>query len=575
MTGDNMPRTHRRGCCDTVGAFRPVTTRGRGVRPEGLRRPTRWCASLAILSFLAAPVAMADVPGAGADQPGDREGWSAPGEAVAPPADVNDGAGMDGVEQLVVRVRSGVRLSSERGRPGFRVTSPDVAGDRRDARERQRDEDRSRALAASLEALGVRSIVRAMRGEPADAALARSLRLDRYYLVRLREGADAEAVMARLRAEGELVEHVERDGVGGVAELVPNDPFFSFQYGLQNTGQAVQGAFGVPGADVDATNAWPMTTGADLVIAVLDSGVNQHVDLGGKVLPGWNVPNEDSVTTDACNSHGTHVSGIAAAIGDNGVGVAGMSWGALILPIVVVDPCNGFESWLADGIMIAVDAGVDVINMSLQYSAGTEYLHDAVKYAAAKGVVMVAASGNSGASVSYPAKWPETIAVGATNNSDQRWSSSNFGPELDLMAPGVNVYSLSGTVSYGFKTGTSMATPFVSGLAALMLSIDPALTPEAIREVLHATAADLGDPGFDELTGHGRLEAAAALESVFNASRVGDLNGDGVVDGTDLGMVLSAWGACAECTPEGCAADLDGDCVVDGRDIGLLLANWG
>ncbi|MCA9286801.1 MAG: S8 family serine peptidase [Phycisphaerales bacterium] len=480
--------------------------------------------------------------------------------AAAEPA---PGPAFAGGGQLVIRVRPGIVAGFDAGRPTLREGEAGKPG------------SASSKLAGILERQGVRSIHAAMRHTPSNAELARALRLDRYYTVRLAERADADATAATLRSFGMFVESAEVDPVGGVAGEVPNDPFFGLQYALENTGQTIQGTPGLSGADISAIEAWTTTVGSELVIAVLDSGVNPHVDLGAKILPGWNVPQNNDVTVDVCNSHGTHVSGIAAAIGDNGIGIAGLAWPALILPVVVVDPCTGFESWVADAITYATDAGADVINMSLQYSAGTDYLHDAVLYAAAQGVVMAAASGNSASGVSYPAKWPETIAVGATNNLDQRWPSSNFGPELDVMAPGVNVYSLSGTTAYKYLTGTSMATPMVSGLAALLLSVDPTLTPQDVRTAIETTTLDLGTPGFDSLTGFGRINAAAALAAVLPPPVPGDLNGDGVVDGADLGLMLSLWGACADCELIQCEGDLNLDCVVDGADLGVLLSNWG
>jgi subtilisin family serine protease len=196
-----------------------------------------------------------------------------------------------------------------------------------------------------------------------------------------------------------------------------------------------------------------------------------------------------------------------------------------------------------------------------------------VQYAHAAGVVLIAASGNQGAGeVAYPARWPETIAAGAITNVGDRWSLSNGGPNLDVMAPGANVWSLKDAAEYQFLSGTSMATPHVSGVAMLLLARDPGLSPDAIKATLQETAADLDAPGFDEQTGFGRIDAAAAVATL---AVTGDLDGDGTVSTADLLVLLGAWGPCDEACPPACPADLDGDCVVGTADLLALLANWG
>ncbi len=269
--------------------------------------------------------------------------------------------------------------------------------------------------------------------------------------------------------------------------------------------------------------------------------------------------------------------GIAAATGNNTIGIAGVNWAVWVMPVRVLNGCNGTESPLADGIIYATDHGADVINMSLQFADGTNYLHDAVTYGYMSGVVLVAAAGNFGFSggVAFPARWDETIAVAATDNQDQRWSGSNQGPQLTVAAPGVNVWSLFGSANYAFKTGTSMATPHVSVLATLMLSLDGSLTPDEVRDILQATADDVDAPGFDNNTGFGRINAnAALLEVLAGISIPGDLDGDGTVSVLDLLALLAAWGPCPD-PPEECPADLDLDDSVGILDLLTLLAYWG
>ncbi|MCA9291456.1 MAG: S8 family serine peptidase [Phycisphaerales bacterium] len=422
-----------------------------------------------------------------------------------------------------------------------------------------------------LGAWGVTTIEPVFTITPERALVATTHRLDRYYRIVVPRGTATPGFVAQLRLFDGLFEHVELDGVGGVAETVPDDPNFNVLYGLRNTGQTIGGQAGTPGADIHATEAWDYTTGDDdLVVAIVDAGTSPHVDLAGKLIAGWNTVSENQDTGDSCQSHGTHVAGTCAANGNNALGVAGVCWNVKVMPIRVLNGCTGTESELAEGITYAMNHGVDVVNMSLQYFDGSETLHDAVLAAHAAGLVLVAAAGNNpGFGVSYPGVWPETITVAATNNQDAHWVNSGAGDAVTVAAPGVNIYSLSGTTAYGYKTGTSMATPHVSGLACLLLSVDPSLTHDDIASVLMATADDVEGPGEDLLTGAGRVNALEAVLAVLPPTP-GDLDGDGDVDPADLAALLSAWGACP-----GCPADLDGDGTVGPADLAVLLGNWG
>ena len=431
--------------------------------------------------------------------------------------------------------------------------------------------------AASSGALLAQARVSAI--EPVFPALAKPVRaaafsLDRTYRVELPAGSDTPTLVTRLAALGAVVEFAELDGVGGLA-AIPNDPEFPLQYDMHNTGQIAGGIVGVPDADIDAPEAWdiaPDTSG--IVIGLLDAGVNPHLELTGRILPGFNVPDNNTVTLDECSSHGTHVSGIMAAARDNGLGIAGVASQAKIKPWVVVNGCSGLESSVATALQQATDAGLRVLNLSLQYYSGTQTLHDAVLYAADADVVMVCAAGNNGNSnVAYPGKWPETICVAALNPDDTAWSGSNFGPEVDIAAAGNNVHSLIGTAAYGDKTGTSMATPHVTGIVALILAKNPTLTPTQVRDILQATAVDVGTPGYDTHTGYGRANAYAALLAT-PVPVTPDLDHDGTVGAADLALLLGAWGPCVDCE-SGCAADLDGDCSVGASDLAILLGAWG
>ncbi|MHC4784530.1 MAG: S8 family serine peptidase [Planctomycetota bacterium] len=369
-------------------------------------------------------------------------------------------------------------------------------------------------LAGTLERFGVAAIRPVFESGFANPGLARRLGLDRYYRLETPPGSDTPGLVAGLRRFPAQVERPELDGIGGVAGTIPDDPDFGLQWGLFNDGQVIDGFAGVVGADLNVTPAWSITTGdPELVLAVLDAGMDEHAEILGRMIPGRNVaasPDNDD-TSDVCISHGTHVAGIAAAIAGNADGIVGVDWSCRIMPVRVLNSCSGYESYLAEGIIWATDNGADVISMSLQYTEGTQLLYDAVLYAHAQGVVMVAAAGNNAScstpSVRYPAKWPETIAVAAYNNRDQRASFSNCGPELDVAGPGDTVWSLLDTTAYQWLSGTSMATPHVSGAVNLMKALDPDLAPDEIkfigrRQRFPAAAAALGPvPGRPRLRG--------------------------------------------------------------------------
>lgn len=405
--------------------------------------------------------------------------------------------------------------------------------------------------------------------------------LDRWVAIDCEEPRAATATLEQLnlvREVGQVFEIVERDGWGGVAAPPPDDTWFGQQYGMLNVGQSIAGVAGDFGSDVGVLAAWDWSIGSsDVTVAMLDSGIDAHEEFASRLLPGRNVPDDSLDVSDECGSHGTHVAGILAAEGGNARGVAGVAWRTRILPVVVTDGCGGFESWVAEGIVWATDQGVDVINMSLQYASGGTPLAEAVAYAHAAGVVQVASAGNTADldDVQAPARFPETIAVAATDHRDLRWSGSSGGPELDLAAPGWQVYSSLGGSGYGFRTGTSMAAPFVSGAAAILKSLRPDLGVEEVRTALVSTAEDVSSPGFDLETGAGRLDIGAAVLSVDPPTpKLGDIDRDGRVDGGDFGRLLVGWGPCPGDCELICPADLNGDCRVDGVDLGLVLLDW-
>ncbi len=312
---------------------------------------------------------------------------------------------------------------------------------------------------------------------------------------------------------------------------VPNDPFFAnYQYNLQNRGGIldispdIQPALKA-GADIKATRAWDETKGdASVTIAFLDTGVDMsHVELINKVVStGRDFVNGDMDATDD-NSHGTWVAGIAAAETNNGEGIAGVAWNCKVLPVKVMDAeGNGYYDELIEGLIWASDNGAKVINISAGGDADDPALKAACKYAYDKKVVLVAAAGNDGVSVSYPAAYDDyVLAVAATGTSDEHASFSNPGPQVDVAAPGVWVlgpvpqwYAGPGYLPYIFGSGTSAAAPQVAGLAALLVSVKPWLTPKQIMDVIRYTADDVNKallPGKDNEIGYGRINMERAL----------------------------------------------------------------
>ena len=303
------------------------------------------------------------------------------------------------------------------------------------------------------------------------------------------------AVISALQTESKIMS-IEADCPIRMADIVPNDPNFTLQYGL-NLIRAPQG--------------WDFSTGSSAVtVAVLDTGVDLgHADLASKIVPGFDFVNNDAVAQDD-NGHGTHVAGIAAAASNNGLGVSGVSWGARIMPVKVLNATgNGTFADVAAGIIWASDHGAQVLNLSLGGPSPSVTLQNAVNYAYSKGVLMVASSGNSGSSgVYYPAAYAHVIAVADVDNLKNRAGTSTYGPEIDLAAPGELIYSTALGGGYEYRSGTSMAAPFVSGLAAVLAGY---VSLDGVEQILEASAFDLGSAGWDIYYGSGLIQADAAL----------------------------------------------------------------
>ena len=327
--------------------------------------------------------------------------------------------------------------------------------------------------------------------------------------VQVTPGREAE-VIARLRGQNNVDFVTYNYRIQALEE--PNDPDYALQWPLNNNGQSG----GTAGADIEVARAWDIHTGDDnITIAIIDSGVDlDHPDLEANIVPGYDFVNDDTLADDD-NSHGTHVAGIAAAIGDNGIGIAGVSWRAKIMPLKMLDANgNGSTFDLAQAIYYAADNGAHIINMSLGGTCGSwPDVEAAISYAVSKGLLLVAASGNQNALVFCPAAFEGVMAVAATTDTDARWFGSNYGNELDVSAPGDFIYSTVNNGGYDYKTGTSMASPHVAGLAALIWSYEPTLTADRVKQIIQDTSDDLGDPGWDSFYGTGRINAWRALDT--------------------------------------------------------------
>ena len=353
---------------------------------------------------------------------------------------------------------------------------------------------------------------------------------------------EVEAKIAALRADPR-VEYAEPDYIAQPA-YEPNDPYYGngTQWGPQK---------------ISAPQAWDLSTGdSKVVIAVVDFGVDlQHPDLATKMwtnpgeIPdngldddgndyvddvyGWDFANDDHDPQDDYG-HGTHVAGITAAATDNGVGIAGVAFNSSIMAVKVGDGTTGTAAYsdIAYGIMYAADNGAKAINLSLGGYFYSALLEAVVNYAWDAGCVVVGAVGNNNVSDSfYPAAYDNVIGVSATNQNDAKASWSNYGSYISVAAPGVSIYSTywnSGS-TYAYMSGTSMSAPHVAGLAGLLFAQDGNRSNATVRSLIESTADDLGDAGWDQYYGYGRINAYKALgrtSAVIEPATGGNLSAD-------------------------------------------------
>jgi len=283
------------------------------------------------------------------------------------------------------------------------------------------------------------------------------------------------------------------------ANFIPNDPYWNQQWGPSKIGTDL---------------AWDTQLGnSSVLVAVIDTGVDwNHPDLAANYVPlGYDWVNNDTDPMDD-HGHGTHCAGIIAATLNNRIGIAGLAQVRIMAEKALDRHGEGYEDDLASAIIHAVDQGADILSNSWGGYEESALLHEAVKYAYENDVLVVAAAGNSAWNVkAFPAGYDEVIAVTATNASDDPASFTNFGDWVELAAPGVRIYSTVYNDDYEYMSGTSMACPHVSGVAALVWSQFPNATRDWVRLWLRYTADDLGDTGFDVYYGYGRINAEKAV----------------------------------------------------------------
>ncbi|MFH1582869.1 MAG: S8 family serine peptidase [Candidatus Falkowbacteria bacterium] len=320
------------------------------------------------------------------------------------------------------------------------------------------------------------------------------------------------------------VEYAEPNYIA-YTQMVPNDEYYKYQWHLDNSANG----------GIQMEEAWNITAGAGVTVAVVDTGIRKGADLANTCfVAGYDFVNNDSDPIDD-NGHGTHVAGtVAQSTNNNSLGVAGVAFSSCLMPVKVLNSRgSGTYAQVANGIYYAADNGAKVINLSLGGSASDNTLSDAVAYAYGKGVTVIAACGNDNVgSCLYPAAYDNyVIAVGATQYDETKAPYSNYGPSLDLVAPGGNTlvdqngdgygdgvlqqtFTISrGRITWGyyFFQGTSMAAPHISGVAALLIANGNATTPNDIRTALQSTAEDKGTSGRDDTYGYGLVDAYAAL----------------------------------------------------------------
>lgn len=369
-----------------------------------------------------------------------------------------------------------------------------------------------------------------------------SKKLSNVFLLEFNNPSDVDQLIQEL-TQNKAIEYAEKVPLAKHC-LTPNDPSYnsSTQWGLFK---------------INAANAWNITTGSSsVVVAIVDDAVQiTHPDLTTNVWvntgeiagngidddgngyiddrQGYDVADNDSDPNPPSSAydHGTHVAGIVGARSNNSTGVASIGYSIKIMAVKSTNSAslvtNGY-----DGIVYAVNAGADIINMSWGGSSSSTTAASIITWADSEGVILIAAAGNNNvSSVFYPAGYPEVIAVASTSTGDDKSSFSNYGSWIDVSAPGSSIYSTIPGSSYDYKSGTSMASPMVAGLAGLVMSVNPGMTKTDIKNCILTTADNINaaNPSYIGQLGSGRINAFAAVNcaaSTLSLPPVADFTAD-------------------------------------------------
>src|SRR5579885_1828538 len=325
----------------------------------------------------------------------------------------------------------------------------------------------------------------------------------RTYVLKVRP--EERNALRRELSHSSLIKSVSEDHYRRLQSVTPNDYWYPGEWHLQK---------------IQAPAAWSLTVGSSsVVIAIVDSGVSAVPDLAAKLLPGADLIDGGTDTSDGLN-HGTALAGIAGAITNNSIGVAGLAWLNRILPVKVYTNSGTTTcSAIASGITWAADHGARVINMSFSGTSPCTGEQSAIDYAWSKGAVLVAAAGNNSSSApEYPAAYSNVLGVTATLQDDSIDSFSDYGSWVKLSAPGCNLYTTYNSGSYAGACGTSAAAPVVAGVAGLVMAANPALSNAQVASLIEQNADDLGAPGFDNYFGWGRVAAYRAVAAAAGAA---------------------------------------------------------
>lgn len=309
----------------------------------------------------------------------------------------------------------------------------------------------------------------------------------------------SEKAVEAILAHHPQIQFAERDRFVKPVEA-PNDYYFVFAWHLSK---------------LNMPTAWDTAKGDGITIAILDTGVeSSHPDLADKIVPGFNMYDNNSDTSDV-HGHGTSVAGSAAAMTNNIIGISGIAWNAKIMPIRV-SALDGWATWstIANGAIYAIDHGARVANASYaSYPSAT--VQSAGNYMKSKGGLFTVSAGNDSV-LNTTTATDSLIVVAATDGSDFKTSWSTYGPAVDVSAPGTSIYVTRRGASYGTAAGTSFSAPITAATIALMMSANPNLTPTQLENILFSTALDLGDVGYDQMFGHGRIRPAEAVLKAKN-----------------------------------------------------------